>query len=66
MIAGNANQVVIQVISVIATMVYSFVVSYILAKIIDKSMNGIRVDEHEEIGGLDTNLHKESAYNFNS
>ena len=66
LIAGNANQVVIQVISVIATMVYSFVVSYILAKIIDKSMNGIRVDEHEEIGGLDTNLHKESAYNFNS
>ena len=66
LIAGNANQVVIQIISVIATIVYSFVVSYILAKIIDKSMNGIRVEESEEIGGLDTNLHKESAYNFNS
>ena len=66
LIAGNANQVVIQIISVIATMAYSFVVSYILAKIIDKSMNGIRVEESEEIGGLDTHLHKESAYNFNS
>ena len=37
-----------------------------IAKVLDKAMNVIRVDEREEIGGLDTNLHKESAYNFNS
>ncbi|WP_405296121.1 ammonium transporter [Methanobrevibacter sp.] len=65
LIAGNANQVLIQIISVIATMVYAFVVSYILAKIIDKVLGGIRVDESEEVGGLDSNLHKESAYNLN-
>jgi Amt family ammonium transporter len=65
LIAGNANQVVIQIISVIATIIYSFAISFILAKILDKSMNGIRVEESKEIGGLDTNLHKESAYNFN-
>ena len=65
LIAGNPNQVLIQIISVIATMIYAFVVSYILAKILDKSLGGIRVDESEEIGGLDSNLHKESAYNFN-
>jgi Amt family ammonium transporter len=46
--------------------VYAFVVSYILAKLLDKAMDGIRVDESDEIGGLDSNLHKESAYNFNS
>jgi Amt family ammonium transporter len=63
---GNPNQVVVQIISVIATIVYAFVVSYILAKILDKAMDGIRVDESDEIGGLDSNLHKESAYNFNS
>ena len=63
---GNPGQVGIQIISVIATLVYSFVVSYILAKILDKTMNGIRVDDADEIGGLDTNLHNESAYNFNS
>ena len=63
---GNPNQVVVQIISVIATIVYAFVVSYILAKVLDKAMNGIRVDESDEIGGLDSNLHKESAYNFNS
>ena len=66
LIAGNPNQLLIQIISVIATLVYSFVVSYVLAKILDKALNGIRVDDREEIGGLDSNLHKESAYNFNS
>ncbi|MDO5824647.1 ammonium transporter [Methanobrevibacter sp.] len=66
LIAGNANQVVIQIISVITTIAYAFTVSYILAKVLDKTMDGIRVDEDEEIGGLDSNLHKESAYNFNS
>ncbi len=65
LIAGNANQVVIQVISVVATIVYAFTISFILAKVLDKAMGGIRVDESEEIKGLDTSLHKESAYNFN-
>ena len=64
LIAGNPNQVVIQIISVIATIIYSFTISFILAKILDKAMNGIRVEEYEEIGGLDSNLHEESAYNF--
>ncbi len=66
LIAGNPNQVVIQIISVIATMAYAFIVSYIIAKVLDKSLNGIRVEDHKEIGGLDTHLHQESAYNFNS
>jgi Amt family ammonium transporter len=65
LIAGNPNQVLIQIISVIATMIYAFAMSYIIAKILDKSLNSIRVEESEEIGGLDSNLHKESAYNFN-
>ena len=66
LVAGNPQQVLIQIISVIATMIYSFAVSYIIAKVLDKALNGIRVDEKEEIGGLDSHLHKESAYNFNS
>ncbi|OED00646.1 MULTISPECIES: ammonium transporter [Methanobrevibacter] len=66
LIAGNANQVVIQVMSVVATIVYAFTISFILAKVLDKAMDGIRVEESDEIGGLDNNLHKESAYNFNS
>ncbi len=64
LIAGNPEQLLIQVISVVATLAYSFILSFIFAKVLDKTMNGIRVEEHEEIGGLDTNLHEESAYNF--
>ena len=65
LVYGNPQQLLIQIISVIATIVYSFVVTYILAKILDKIMGGIRVENHEEVGGLDSHLHKESAYNFN-
>ena len=62
---GNPSQVLVQVISVIATIIYAFTISFVLAKILDKAMGGIRVEENEEIGGLDSNLHEESAYNFN-
>ena len=65
LIAGNPNQVVIQLISIVATLAYSFIISFILAKVLDKGLGGIRVENHEEIGGLDANLHKESAYNLN-
>ena len=64
LIYGNPEQVIIQIISVIATMAYAFTISFVVAKIIDKTI-GIRVDESEEIGGLDSNIHEESAYNFN-
>ena len=65
LIYGNPGQVVIQIISVLATIIYAFTISFVLAKILDKAMNGIRVEESKEIGGLDSNLHEESAYNFN-
>ncbi len=64
LIYGNPGQVLIQIISVIATMAYAFTISFVLAKIIDKTI-GIRVEESEEIGGLDSNIHEESAYNLN-
>ncbi|MCR5027590.1 MAG: ammonium transporter [Methanobrevibacter sp.] len=61
---GNPGQVTIQVISVIATIVYAFTISFVLAKVLDKAMGGIRVEEAEEVGGLDSSLHEESAYNL--
>ena len=61
LIYGNPGQVTIQVISVIVTAVYAFVISIVLAKVLDKTI-GIRVDEKAEIEGLDTNLHEESGY----
>ncbi len=38
-------------------------VSWILAKIIDRTM-GLRVTVDQELEGLDTALHAESAYDF--
>ncbi|MEE8403611.1 MAG: ammonium transporter [Candidatus Hydrothermarchaeaceae archaeon] len=61
LIAGNPSQVGIQVIAVGATAIYAFVVTYILAKIIDATM-GLRVEEAEEDVGLDISQHAERAY----
>ena len=58
---GNPNQLVIQVIAVVATAVYTFVVSLLIAKMLDITV-GLRVEDREEISGLDSALHEESGY----
>ena len=58
---GNPNQLVIQIISIVAVAVYSFVVTYVIAKVLDKTM-GLRVSEKTEIEGLDVNEHEELGY----
>ncbi|AMK15361.1 ammonium transporter [Methanobrevibacter olleyae] len=58
---GNPSQLTVQVISVVATAAYSFTVSFVIAKVLEKTV-GLRVDDKEEIGGLDSYLHEESAY----
>lgn len=58
---GNPGQLVTQMIAVVAVAGYSFVVTLIMGKIIDLTI-GLRVDDKEEIEGLDTNLHEESGY----
>ena len=55
------GQVWVQIVSVVATLVYSGVVSFILLKIVD-AMVGLRADANEESGGLDLTMHNESAY----
>jgi Amt family ammonium transporter len=58
---GTGEQVMVQVKATLITAVYSFVVSFILFKVIDLVM-GLRVSESEERIGLDLTQHKESAY----
>lgn len=58
---GNPNQLVIQIISIVAVALYSFIVTYIIAQVLDKTMS-IRVDEQTEIEGLDANEHEEVGY----
>ena len=58
---GNPKQFLVQLAAVGATLVYSFVVSMIIYKVIDMII-GVRVDEKEEAMGLDLTQHHERAY----
>ncbi len=60
---GNAYQLVIQLISVVATWVFAFVATMILLKLIDATI-GLRVTEEDEFTGLDMSEHGESGYNL--
>lgn len=44
-------------------LLYSLVVSYVLAKAIDLVM-GFRIGEDEEVAGIDQAAHAETAYDF--
>jgi len=55
---GQAGSVLTQLKGVLATLVYGFVVSYIILKVIDMTI-GLRVSEEEEREGLDVSLHGE-------
>ncbi|WP_116243807.1 ammonium transporter [Nocardiopsis sp. FIRDI 009] len=60
---GGVDLLAVQLIAVVATIVYSFVVTWIIAKVIDLVM-GFRIPEEVETNGLDHELHAESAYAF--
>ena len=62
-IDGNAGQLVTQVIAVVATMVYSFVVTLVILKVLDLIPGlGIRVPNDAEDTGLDLSAHGERAF----
>jgi len=58
LLEGNVHQFVAQCAGAGAALVYAFVVTYILALIIDKTI-GLRVTEEEEYVGLDISQHGE-------
>jgi len=60
-VAGGIPQMLVQFKGTAIVAVYTFVVSFILFKIIDATL-GLRVTEEVEEGGLDTGLHGEEAY----
>src|SRR5450631_1736845 len=58
-ISGMDGSVLVQAKGVAVTVVYGFVLSYVILTIIDKTM-GLRVTEEQEREGLDISLHGES------
>jgi ammonium transporter, Amt family len=59
---GNAGQLAIQLLSVVVTMVFAFVMTLVILRIVDRLI-GLRVSEEEEQRGLDISLHDEKGYN---
>ncbi|MGH9188658.1 MAG: ammonium transporter [Acidimicrobiales bacterium] len=58
---GGTALLMDQVVASAATLAYSFVVSLVIAKVID-SMIGLRITPEAEDAGLDLSLHAETAY----
>ena len=60
-IFGNFHLIGVQLLAIVVVGIYSFALTWVIAKIIDKII-GLRVKDHHEIQGLDVNLHEESGY----
>jgi len=60
---GNPAQFGIQVISVVVTMVFAFVMTLIILKVVD-AITGLRVDPEDEEKGMDVSLHNEAGYSL--
>jgi len=58
---GGSKLLVNQLIAIAATFVFSFVVTWVVAKILDATI-GLRVNQEDELVGLDQSQHAESAY----
>ena len=58
---GGPGQLVVQLVAVLAVLVYSFVVSYVLGLAIQKTM-GFRVRNEDELAGIDRVMHGEEGY----
>jgi Amt family ammonium transporter len=63
LISGNTAQFFSQVIAVAASAAYAFLVTCVIAFVIDKTI-GLRVEKEDEIIGLDQTQHSESGYNL--
>jgi Amt family ammonium transporter len=58
---GNSGLLGVQIIAVLSTWIFAFIGSLILLKIVDLII-GLRVEDEQEIMGLDLSQHNESAY----
>jgi ammonium transporter, Amt family len=60
LIEGNTNQFMVNSIAAFTALIYSFVITYLVALIIDRTM-GLRVKDDEEYVGIDISQHGEHA-----
>lgn len=58
---GNFSALAFQALGILAVMVYSFVVTVVILKVLDRTI-GLRVSLEDEVDGLDLSQHGESGY----
>jgi Amt family ammonium transporter len=58
---GNPKQLVIQALTVLVTIGYTFIVTFVIYKLVDLLI-GVRVNQEAELIGLDLTQHHERAY----
>jgi Amt family ammonium transporter len=61
LLAGNPSQLVAQTVAVVVTIVYAFIGTVVILKILEAVL-GLRVKREEEVVGLDLTQHGEEAY----
>ena len=62
---GGVDQLWRQVVGALAVLVFSFVLTFIIGTVIQKTM-GFRITEEDEVAGIDSIEHAETAYDFAS
>ena len=62
---GGLTQLGKQAVAAGAVLAYSFILSYLLAKLVDKTI-GFRIPEEDEVNGIDSAEHAETGYDFSS
>jgi Amt family ammonium transporter len=62
LLQGNSQQLINNTLGVLVTWVLAGVATFIILKIVDALVGGIRVTEPQEFSGLDTTQHGEEAY----
>jgi ammonium transporter, Amt family len=60
---GNPGQLGVQLLSVVATIAFAFVMTLIILKVVDW-VAGIRVSDDEEERGMDISMHDETGYSY--
>ena len=54
-----------QALSAFSVLAYSFVIAYVIGFAIDKTI-GFRIDEEDEVSGIDLREHAETAYDLST
>ena len=63
LISGSSELLTRQIIAIVAVALFSFTTTWLIATIIQRTI-GFRATREEELEGLDTKYHAESAYDI--